>query len=203
MKLYTSTTSPYARMVMLAALARGMDELQLAYVDPWTTPAELTAINPLSQVPTLIADNGTIITNSPLILDYLFDHPFRGAQQAALAGYGYELLDQVVKAYSLARFQPENTPAHPHIARARDAVARGLAHCPPLDPASNEVATHVLGMALSYAELRHGDLYRAHLSAANQQAFATYCERPDVRAVAIAQLEQHPASIGELRRAVS
>ena len=181
MKLYTSTTSPYARMVMLAALARGMDELQLAYVDPWTTPAELTAI----------------------ILDYLFDHPFRGAQQAALAGYGYELLDQVVKAYSLARFQPENTPAHPHIARARDAVARGLAHCPPLDPASNEVATHVLGMALSYAELRHGDLYRAHLGAANQHAFATYCERPDVRAVAIARLEQHPASIGELRRAVS
>ena len=144
MKLYTSTTSPYARMVMLAALARGMDELQLAYVDPWTTPAKLTAINPLSQVPTLIADNGTIITNSPLILDYLFDHPFRGAQQAALAGYGYELLDQVVKAYSLARFQPANTPAHPHIARARDAVARGLAHCPPLDATSNDIATHVL-----------------------------------------------------------
>ena len=87
MKLYTSTTSPYARMVMLAALARGMDELQLAYVDPWTTPAELTAINPLSQVPTLIADNGTIITNSPLILDYLFDHPFRGAQQAASSAW--------------------------------------------------------------------------------------------------------------------
>ena len=201
MKLYTSTTSPYARMVMLAALARGMDELQLAYVDPWTTPAELTAINPLSQVPTLIADNGTIITNSPLILDYLFDHPFRGAQQAALAGYGYELLDQVVKAYSLARFQPENTPAHPHIARARDAVARGLAHCPPLNPARNEVATHVLGMALSYAELRHPALY-PHLDADNRRAFAAYQQRPDVRAVRPEALEKRPASIAALRQTI-
>ena len=47
MKLLTSNTSPYSRIVMLAALAHGLDDLQLAYADPWTTPAELTAINPL------------------------------------------------------------------------------------------------------------------------------------------------------------
>ena len=106
MKLFTSNTSPYSRIVMLAALAHGLDDLQLAYADPWTTPAELTAINLLSQVPALVTDEGVVIVNSPLILDFLFEQPFRDARQAALAGYAFELLDQVVKAYSLERFKP-------------------------------------------------------------------------------------------------
>lgn len=202
MKLFTSNTSPYSRIVMLAALAHGLDDLQLAYADPWTTPAELTAINPLSQVPALVTDEGVVIVNSPLILDFLFERPFRGARQAALAGYAFELLDQVVKAYSLERFKPAQGEPHPHIERARQAVARGLAHAPLLDAASDEVAQHVLGMSFSYAELRHPALFKQFLSAENQRAFARYNERADVRAVAIEQLEKHPATVGELRRSM-
>ena len=202
MKLFTSNTSPYSRIVMLAALAHGLDDLQLAYADPWTTPAELTAINPLSQVPALVTDEGAVIVNSPLILDFLFERPFRGARQAAVAGYAFELLDQVVKAYSLERFKPAQGEPHPHIERARQAVARGLAHAPLLDAASDEAAQHVLGMAFSYAELRHPALFKQFLSAENQRAFARYNERADVRAVAIEQLEKHPASVGELRRSM-
>ena len=202
MKLFTSNTSPYSRIVMLAALAHGLDDLQLAYADPWTTPAELTAINPLSQVPALVTDEGVVIVNSPLILDFLFERPFRGARQAALAGYAFELLDQVVKAYSLERFKPAQGEQHPHIERSRQAVARGLAHAPQLDAASDEVGQHVLGMAFSYAELRHPALFKQFLSAENQRAFARYNERADVRAVAIEQLEKHPATVGELRRSM-
>ena len=202
MKLFTSNTSPYSRIVMLAALAHGLDDLQLAYADPWTTPAELTAINPLSQVPALVTDEGAVIVNSPLILDFLFERPFRGARQAAVAGYAFELLDQVVKAYSLERFKPAQGEPHPHIERARQAVARGLAHAPLLDAASDEAAQHVLGMALSYAELRHPALFKQFLNAENQRAFARYNERADVRAVSIEQLEKHPASVGELRRSM-
>ena len=202
MKLFTSNTSPYSRIVMLAALAHGLDDLQLAYADPWTTPAELTAINPLSQVPALVTDEGVVIVNSPLILDFLFERPFRDARQAALAGYAFELLDQVVKAYSLERFKPAQGEPHPHIERARQAVARGLAHAPLLDAASDEVAQHVLGMSFSYAELRHPALFKQFLSAENQRAFARYNERADVRAVAIEQLEKHPATVGELRRSM-
>lgn len=202
MKLFTSNTSPYSRIVMLAALAHGLYDLQLAYADPWTTPAELTAINPLSQVPALVTDEGVVIVNSPLILDFLFERPFRGARQAALAGYAFELLDQVVKAYSLERFKPAQGEQHPHIERARQAVARGLTHAPQLDAASDEVAQHVLGMAFSYAELRHPALFRQFLSAENQRAFARYNERADVRAVSIEQLEKHPATVGGLRRSM-
>ena len=140
MKLYTSTTSPTARAIILTALAQGKDALQLAYADPWTTPPALTAVNPFSQVPVLITADGTAIYNTLTIADYLFDHPFRGARQSAIAGYATALLEQIIKAYSLARFQPEHGAEHPHIERARAAVVRGLAQAPQLAaPAGNGI----------------------------------------------------------------
>ena len=132
MKLYTSTTSPTARAIILTALSQNKDDLQLAYADPWTTPPALTAENPFSQVPTLITDDGIHIYNTLTIADYLFDHPFRSAAQTAVAGYATALLEQIIKAYSLARFQPEGTAEHPHIARARAAATpagNGLPLC--------------------------------------------------------------------------
>ena len=84
MKLYTSITSPYSRAIMLTALSQGMDGLALAYADPWTTPPELTAVNPLSQVPALLTDDGTVICGTAFVADYLFGHPLHSAQQAAL-----------------------------------------------------------------------------------------------------------------------
>ncbi|MFC2753536.1 MAG: glutathione S-transferase N-terminal domain-containing protein [Cardiobacterium sp.] len=201
MKLYTSTTSPTARAIILTALSQNKDDLQLAYADPWTTPPELTAENPFSQVPTLITDDGIHIYNTLTIADYLFDHPFRGAAQTAVAGYATALLEQIIKAYSLARFQPEGTAEHPHIARARAAVVRGLERAPQLDPASNHIAQHLLAMAYHYAELRHPALY-PHLDADNRRAFAEYQMRPDVRAVRPEALEQHPASIAAVRQSI-
>ena len=198
MKLYSSHTSPYARIIMLAALAAGKDEIELAWADPWLTPPELTAINPLSQVPALLTDDGVIIANSPFIIDYLFDHPLRGARATALAGYGFALLDQVVKAYSLNRFKPGTGPEHPHIERARQAVVRGAKAAPQLDAQSTAIGHLALGLAFSYLQLRLPDLYPS-LSDANRAAFERFQPRPDVRAVAIANLEKHPATIGALR----
>ena len=188
MKLYTSTTSPTARAIILTALAQGKDALQLAYADPWTTPPALTAVNPFSQVPVLITADGTAIYNTLTIADYLFDHPFRGARQSAIAGYATALLEQIIKAY-------------PHIERARAAVVRGLAQAPQLDPASNHIEQHLLAMAFSYAELRHPALY-PQLDADNRRAFAAYQMRPDVRAVRPEALEKRPASIAALRQTI-
>ena len=209
MKLYTSTTSPTARAIILTALAQSKDALQLAYADPWTTPPELTAVNPFSQVPVLITADGTAIYNTLTIAiyntltiaDYLFDHPFRGARQSAIAGYATALLEQIIKAYSLARFQPEHGAEHPHIERARAAVVRGLVQAPQLDPASNHIEQHLLAMAFSYAELRHPALY-PQLDADNRRAFAAYQQRPDVRAVRPEALEKRPASIAALRQTI-
>ena len=201
MKLYTSTTSPTARALILTALAQGKDALQLAYAAPRTTPPALTAVNPFSQVPVLITADGTAIYNTLTIADYLFDHPFHGARQSAIAGYATALLEQIIKAYSLARFQPEHGAEHPHIERARAAVVRGLAQAPQLDPASNHIEQHLLAMAFSYAELRHPALY-PQLDADNRRAFAAYQQRPDVRAVRPEALEKRPASIAALRQTI-
>ena len=152
-------------------------------------------------MPVLITADGTAIYNTLTIADYLFDHPFRGARQSAIAGYATALLEQIIKAYSLARFQPEHGAEHPHIERARAAVVRGLAQAPQLDPASNHIEQHLLAMAFSYAELRHPALY-PQLDADNRRAFAAYQQRPDVRAVRPEALEKRPASIAALRQTI-
>ena len=166
MKLYTSITSPYSRAIMLTALSQGMDGLALAYADPWTTPPELTAVNPLSQVPALLTDDGTVICGTAFVADYLFGHPLHSAQQAALAGYAQALLDQVVKAYSLAKFLPDGMAEHPHIPRAREAVVRGLQQAPALDPRSNEFAHHLRRLCRIPAARRRAG--RRHRSARAQ-----------------------------------
>ncbi len=188
MKLYTSPTSPYGRIVLLAALPHPQIDFNIVFLNPWDNPAELEALNPFSQVPTLQTDNGTIICNSPFILDYLLGHPLRNAEQSAGAGYAFALLDQLVKAFGLQKFKLENTPDHPLAERARAAAIRGLAHAPQLDAGSNDTAHFALGMAFAFMASRLSDL-QPHLSPANQSALATFLARADVRAVSPENLD--------------
>ena len=71
MKLYLSTTSPYSRLALIAALHSGKRDLQLHYVLPWENPAELIAINPYSQIPALLCDDGNILSETLIIMNYL------------------------------------------------------------------------------------------------------------------------------------
>jgi len=119
MKLYTSSTSPYGRLVLLAALPWRELDLAIAYTNPWENPAELQALNPFSQVPVLQTDSGTVICNSPFILDFLLGHPLHTAEQTATAAFAFSLLDQLVKLFGLQKFKAENTPDHPLTERAR------------------------------------------------------------------------------------
>jgi len=71
-KLYYSSTSPYARKVRLV-----LHELNLyALVEevimlPLDNPVELLKANPLAKIPVLIRDNNETVYNSPLICRYL------------------------------------------------------------------------------------------------------------------------------------
>ncbi|MBY0330381.1 MAG: glutathione S-transferase N-terminal domain-containing protein [Acetobacteraceae bacterium] len=70
MKLAYSPNSPYVRKCVAAAIARGIDgQLELWTIG--TTAAELAALNPLSKVPTLILDDGSVLYDSPVICAYL------------------------------------------------------------------------------------------------------------------------------------
>lgn len=70
MKLYISLTSPFARKVRLTVLELGLDNVTPVVVNPWTD-TELRNLNPLSQVPTLLLDDDTVLYDSVVICDYL------------------------------------------------------------------------------------------------------------------------------------
>ena len=74
MKLYFSALSPFVRKVRVAAMELGLDK-QIELVTVATTPvamsADLTKVNPLGRLPTLIADDGTLLFESSLIVEYL------------------------------------------------------------------------------------------------------------------------------------
>ena len=70
MRLAYSPASPYVRKVIACAIARGID----GRIERWqvaTTDPALRQFNPLSKVPTLIADDGTTLFDSPVICEFL------------------------------------------------------------------------------------------------------------------------------------
>lgn len=71
MRLLYSALSPFARKVRIVAHENGFtDAITLETVAPFTDES-LRAINPLSQVPTLILDDGEVLFDSSVICDHL------------------------------------------------------------------------------------------------------------------------------------
>ena len=72
MKLYITVPSPYARKCRIVAHEKGLaDRIEEIAVDPYANAPELLGSNPLVQVPTLIAEDGLPLNDSPVICEYL------------------------------------------------------------------------------------------------------------------------------------
>ena len=72
MKLYISTASPYARKCRIVAREKGLaDRIEEIVADPYANDPALLAANPVVQVPTLVADDGLPLNDSPVICEYL------------------------------------------------------------------------------------------------------------------------------------
>lgn len=72
MRLFYSTTSPYARKVRVTAIEKGLAErIECQPVNPYADNAELISFNPLSRVPTLVLNDGTVLYDSPVICEWL------------------------------------------------------------------------------------------------------------------------------------
>lgn len=72
MKLYFSPTSPYVRKIRVLAIETGLaGRIELIQTNPWQKDEALWADNPLSKVPTLITDDGMVLYDSPVIIEYL------------------------------------------------------------------------------------------------------------------------------------
>ena len=70
MKLLHSPTSPFARKVRIVAAEKKL-ELELERSDPYSPSSEVSKVNPLGKIPALIMDDGTVLFDSRVIVEYL------------------------------------------------------------------------------------------------------------------------------------
>src|SRR5438270_12350916 len=74
MILRSSPPSPFGRKIKLAIGILGFDkEVGVEKADPTDANDSIRKQNPLGKIPALIIENGTVLYDSPVILDYL-DH---------------------------------------------------------------------------------------------------------------------------------
>lgn len=72
MKLRYSQTSPFVRKVLMVAHEVGLaDRIELSPTDVWSPASPIVRENPLSKIPTLLTDDGMVLFDSPVIVEYL------------------------------------------------------------------------------------------------------------------------------------
>lgn len=70
MQLLANTTSPFVRIARVAMIEKGL-HIEPTIVDPWADDSRLRNANAATRVPTLITDDGTPLTESLLIVQWL------------------------------------------------------------------------------------------------------------------------------------
>ena len=196
MKLHWSPRSPFVRKVMIVVHERGLvgRVACVRTVAAMTKPhAELMKDNPLSKIPTLILDDGTVLYDSRVICEYLdgLDGEARlfprepKARTTALRrqALGDGFLDMMV---ALRNERERAQPSDIHMAST---AVRKAAVLESLDREAESLATtpfgigHIaIGCALSYLDFRFADenWRKDHLRLANWHA--AFAARPSVRA---------------------
>jgi len=70
MKLFIATPSPFARKVRVALQEKRID-CEVVVENPWLPDTEMARVNPLGKVPALVLDDGTVVHDSSVIVEYL------------------------------------------------------------------------------------------------------------------------------------
>lgn len=135
MKLFIATPSPFARKVRIAVLEKGL-ACELVVENPWLPDTAMARVNPLGKVPALVLDDGTVVHDSPVIIEYLETLdlaprllPAPGAQRVAhrqVEAVADGVCDAVVLTV-LERARPAARQSAEWIARQRRKVEQGVA----------------------------------------------------------------------------
>lgn len=193
MKLYLSSTSPYARLVAAAIIEKGLsDRVERVLVDPWASGEEILRVNPASRVPALEVEEGAVITESLLIVTYLEGVaptpaliPAAGAARVLRkVGLGHGLVDSAVGIVATRKFHPEFAPGPLH-ARRIEAIRRSLSVLDQtLRPVSDrpDLGDLAAAVALGYLDLRFSTElpWRADYPAL-ERWYAEIAQRPSLR----------------------
>lgn len=174
MILRSSPPSPFGRKVKLGLSILGLDsEVTIEKADPTDASDSLRQQNPLGKIPALILQDGTVLYDSPVILEYL-DHRAGGgkiipkeanARFAALALQA--LCDGILDAGILLVYEGRWRPAEMHVQKwtdhQRGKVQRALEvleAAPPKLDATPNVGQITLACALGYGDLRFEGKWR-------------------------------------------
>ncbi|MBV9589135.1 MAG: glutathione S-transferase family protein [Hyphomicrobiales bacterium] len=108
MKLYSLPLSPYAARVRGSIYAKGLAVEIVAPPADWRTSPEYRAINPLVRIPVLLLDDGTVIAESSVIVEYLEDaHPRVSLRPDTAEGLArVRLITQVADLYVMQPMMP-------------------------------------------------------------------------------------------------
>lgn len=167
MKLYITAPSPFARKCRIVAREKGLiDRIEEIAVDPYANAPELLASNPVVQVPTLIAEDGLALNDSPVICEYLdaLGHgprllPADGADRLRvrrLETLGNQALEMGVKLLLELR-RPETERSPTWIARWTENMARALdaLEAARPDAARLDMGVITAGVAVTWVGFRH------------------------------------------------
>jgi glutathione S-transferase len=196
MKLYYSKTSPFARKVRVVVAEKAIDGIEWLEVFPWDRPAELVALNPLSQVPTLLTEQGLALYDSLVICEYLDEQGGGPRLLPAAGGERWQVLRRHALAHGLTEFvlhiTVEDLRRDPacrspaaiagwcaSIARAADALEREIG-----DWGEPLTLAHIaLGIGLGYCDFRAGQYidWRAGRPALGDW-YARFAQRPSMQA---------------------
>jgi glutathione S-transferase len=170
--LRSSPASPFGRKVKLVAYRLGlMDRIEVVNADTADPSDSLRAQNPLGKIPALILDDGQVLYDSRVIVDYL-DHLAGGGgvipadpAQRFPALTMQALADGVMDAALLQvyekRWRDEGLRSERWAAHQADKVARGLAAFEASDLSGPLHIGHIaLACALGYLDLRFGGGWR-------------------------------------------
>lgn len=173
MVLHSSPPSPFSRKVRIAADMLGLSDcIEVVMTDTLDPGDRIRLHNPLGKIPALVLDDGPVLFDSRVIVEYL-DHRAGGAKllpapsdarfrvktEEALAD---GLMDAAILQVYEGRFRGEDRHEPKWLAYQADKVQRALAAFERLTPeGARTVADVSLASALGYLDLRFGGEWRA------------------------------------------
>lgn len=169
MKLHGSLTSPYVRKARILIREKQLP-CEFVTADAWAADSPIPALNPLGKVPVLALDNGKVLFDSPVIVEYL--DSLKAPALLATSGEGRwdmlrwqaladGMLDAVVIRLLESR-RPTAQQSADNIRRQEEKITRSIEYTAPhLSPGAwlmsdrFTLADLVMAVALEYIDFRY------------------------------------------------
>jgi glutathione S-transferase len=170
-----SPSSPFVRKIRIGASVLGLDrEIRLEPADTMNPADSVREQNPLGKIPALVLEDGTVLFDSRVILEYL-DHRAGGGRivptdpgarfsALRLQALADGLMDASVLLVYEGRWRPAERHEPKWVDHQAGKVSRALAAleaAPPALTASPDVGQIALACALGYRDFRFAGTWRA------------------------------------------